>query len=96
MTYVPHGRWAISTPTRMGCDVGGDGSGGFGMELSWQIVIVGTALGILQLAVGVFVGRLLPVGRKGPVQPDLLPTDPDAPTIIRGSCRRGPTSCSGW
>jgi hypothetical protein len=51
------------------------------MEISWQIVIVGTALGILQLAVGVFVGRLLPLGRKKTMRPDSSPADPNAPTL---------------
>jgi hypothetical protein len=51
------------------------------MQISWQIVIVGTALGILQLAAGVLVGRLLPLGRTNSSRSNAPPTDPSATTL---------------
>ncbi|MCX7425210.1 MAG: hypothetical protein NTW96_06240 [Planctomycetia bacterium] len=47
------------------------------MELSWPIVIVGTALGILQLGVGVVLGRALPWGSSKPQTPE--PVGDDGP-----------------
>ena len=53
------------------------------MEFSWPIVIVGTGLGILQLAVGVALGRALPWGGPKPETPEMEPPRTQATRLGR-------------